>query len=146
MITGLSRNMNSTLRNQLSQAQNRSCYRISVPESMVSGGPSEAAQFLATPMGKSKLFAKAATDAEIIELQERAEKLDDLAANPQTRHSEYLALHEKLHHRIAECARCPALTDAIGKIFALASPGVSLGARAGALPTRQRKPCVDTSL
>lgn len=86
-----------------------------------------------------RLFAKAATDAEVIELQKLAEKLDDLAANPQTRHEEYLALHEKLHHRIAECARCPALTDAIDKIFALASPWLSLGARTGALPIKRHQ-------
>jgi DNA-binding GntR family transcriptional regulator len=29
--------------------------------------------------------------------------------------SQYLALHQKLHHRIAECARCDALREAIEK-------------------------------
>ena len=33
----------------------------------------------------------------------------------------YLALHQKLHARVAECARCPALLDAIEKTHALAS-------------------------
>jgi DNA-binding GntR family transcriptional regulator len=33
----------------------------------------------------------------------------------------YLSVHQKLHARIAQCSRCPALCEAIEKTYALAS-------------------------
>jgi DNA-binding GntR family transcriptional regulator len=66
------------------------------------------------------LFTKEAKPAERRELRKLAARVDALAAQP-TRTLVYAMLHHKLHRRIAECARCPALTDAIEKTHALAS-------------------------
>lgn len=65
------------------------------------------------------LFAQMATAEERTELQKLAARVD--AMSVQTDRTVYLNLHEKLHRRIAECARCPALSDAIEKTHALAS-------------------------
>ncbi|HJZ73309.1 MAG TPA: GntR family transcriptional regulator [Vicinamibacterales bacterium] len=66
------------------------------------------------------LFAKEAKPSERRELHKLAARVDTLAAQP-TRTLVYAMLHHKLHRRIAECARCPALTDAIERTHALAS-------------------------
>jgi len=66
------------------------------------------------------LFAKEAKPAEKRALSKLAARVDALAAQP-TRTLVYAMLHHKLHRRIAECARCPALTEAIERTHALAS-------------------------
>jgi DNA-binding GntR family transcriptional regulator len=75
----------------------------------------------------ARLFAHAATPAEIAELQRLAARVDGLSASPEGSRGHYLTLHERLHRRIAECARCPALTDAIEKTHALASTWMCVG-------------------
>jgi len=86
------------------------------------------------------LFAAAATDDEVADLQRLAARVDALSANPRGNRAHYLTLHEKLHRRIAECARCPALTDAIAKTHALASTWLCVGqARKGPSPRRHEK-------
>jgi DNA-binding GntR family transcriptional regulator len=65
------------------------------------------------------LFAEVATTEERAELQRLAARVD--AMSVQTERTVYLSLHEKLHHRIAECSRCPTLCEAIEKTHALAS-------------------------
>jgi DNA-binding GntR family transcriptional regulator len=65
------------------------------------------------------LFTRAATTAERRELRKLAARVDAVATQPDRRL--YTALHHKLHARIAECARCPMLCDAIIKAHALAS-------------------------
>lgn len=67
------------------------------------------------------LFAAQATRAERSELMKLAMRLDTLSVQPAGDRFIYLSLHEKLHRRIAECARCPVLSDAIGRSCALAS-------------------------
>lgn len=67
------------------------------------------------------LFAEHATREERAELMKLAMRLDGLSTQPDGNKFVYLGLHEKLHRRIAECARCPALSDAIGRTAALAS-------------------------
>lgn len=67
------------------------------------------------------LFAAQATRDERSELMKLAARVDGLSAQPDGNRFVYLNLHEKLHRRIAECARCTALSDAIGKTSALAS-------------------------
>jgi DNA-binding GntR family transcriptional regulator len=64
-------------------------------------------------------FTQVATAAEGAELERLAVRVDALAmqADRQT----YLTLHQKLHARIAQCARCQALVDAIERTHALAS-------------------------
>src|SRR5436190_19470821 len=64
------------------------------------------------------LFAAVATADDRAELQKLAARVDALSVSDQ---SLYLPAHEKLHRRIAECARCPALSAAIEKTHALAS-------------------------
>jgi DNA-binding GntR family transcriptional regulator len=67
------------------------------------------------------LFAAQSTREERAELLKLATRLDALAAQPEGNCFVYLSLHEKLHRRIAECARCAALCDAISRTSALAS-------------------------
>lgn len=65
------------------------------------------------------LFAEKATQAERRELRRLATRVDALSM--QTDRSVYLKLHQKLHHRIADGARCDALSMAIEKTHAFAS-------------------------
>jgi DNA-binding GntR family transcriptional regulator len=67
------------------------------------------------------LFAMQATRDERSELSKLATRVDALSAQPEGNRFIYLGLHEKLHRRIAECARCAALSDAISRTSALAS-------------------------
>src|SRR5580698_5790069 len=67
------------------------------------------------------LFAMQATRDERSELSKLAIRVDALSAQPEGNRFIYLGLHEKLHRRIAECARCAALSDAISRTSALAS-------------------------
>jgi DNA-binding GntR family transcriptional regulator len=64
------------------------------------------------------LFASVATAEDRIEVQRLAARVDELSASEQ---SLYLPAHERLHQKIAEGARCPALSRAIEKTHALAS-------------------------
>ena len=64
------------------------------------------------------LFADVATAAERSELRRLAARVDALSMKSDR--SMYVTLHLKLHHRIAECARCDALREAIERTHALA--------------------------
>jgi DNA-binding GntR family transcriptional regulator len=70
------------------------------------------------------LFTQAATRTERAELRKLAARVDALATRADR--TLYTVLHHKLHRRIAECARCPALRDAIENTHALASIWFSL--------------------
>ena len=59
------------------------------------------------------LFSHVASVMERSELRRLATRVDALSMKSDR--SMYLALHQKLHHRIAECARCDALREAIEK-------------------------------
>jgi DNA-binding GntR family transcriptional regulator len=63
------------------------------------------------------LFTRGSTPAERAELRKMATRVDMLRLQPDR--VLYIALHMKLHRRIAECARCPALSEAIEKTHAL---------------------------
>jgi DNA-binding GntR family transcriptional regulator len=65
------------------------------------------------------LFTQAATADEHAELQDLAQRVDALAV--QSDRALYVREHQRLHARIAECARCDALLEAIEKTHALAS-------------------------
>ena len=67
----------------------------------------------------ARLFANLATSRERAELKRLAARVDDLAKKSDRVH--FLSLHERLHRRIAECARCPALSHAIEQTHSLAS-------------------------
>jgi len=69
----------------------------------------------------ARLFAENATREEKTELMRLAVRVDSLSQTPDADRIVYLSLHERLHGRIAECARCPALSDAIEKTHVLAS-------------------------
>jgi DNA-binding GntR family transcriptional regulator len=64
-------------------------------------------------------FTQVATDAERMELRRLAERVDALAM--QADRQVYLREHHKLHARIAQGSRCPALLDALERTHALAS-------------------------
>jgi DNA-binding GntR family transcriptional regulator len=76
----------------------------------------------------ARLFADAATDEEMTELKKLAVRVDTLGTQPESRLI-YLTLHEKFHRRIADCARCPALSQAIEKTHALSSTWLCNGHR-----------------
>ncbi|HKX29862.1 MAG TPA: GntR family transcriptional regulator [Blastocatellia bacterium] len=67
------------------------------------------------------LFAEVASAKERAELQRLAARVDALYSQPNSDRALYLSMHEKLHRRIAECTRCPALCEAIEQTHALAS-------------------------
>jgi len=67
----------------------------------------------------ARRFAKHATKAERAGLMKMAARLDELSTKKDRR--PYLALHHKLHSRIAECARCAALSEVIEHSCALSS-------------------------
>jgi DNA-binding GntR family transcriptional regulator len=67
------------------------------------------------------LFVVNATREERTELMKLAMRVDALSTQQEGNRFVYLGLHEKLHRRIAECARCGALSDAISRTSALAS-------------------------
>jgi len=69
----------------------------------------------------ARLFAEAATAQERAELKKLAARVDALSTRADGDRFLYLNLHEKLHRRVAECARCPALSIAIEKNHVLAS-------------------------
>ncbi len=64
-------------------------------------------------------FTQVATPGERSELKKLAVRVDQLSV--QMDRPLYQTVHMKLHARIAQCARCPALLDAIEKTHALAS-------------------------
>jgi len=64
-------------------------------------------------------FTQVATASERAELKKLALRVDTLSM--QSDRPLYLSVHQKLHSRIAQCARCPALLEAIEKTHALAS-------------------------
>ena len=64
------------------------------------------------------LFAEVATVAERSELRRLAARVDALSMTSDR--SMYVTLHLKLHHRIAECARCDSLREAIERTHAMA--------------------------
>ena len=64
-------------------------------------------------------FTHVSTVAERVELKRLAVRVDALQSHADRQ--AYLTVHQKLHSRIAQCARCPALLDAIERTHALAS-------------------------
>jgi len=64
------------------------------------------------------LFSQVATRGERSQLRRLAARVDALSM--QSDRSMYVTLHRKLHQQIAECARCDALSEAIGRTHAMA--------------------------
>ena len=84
-------------------------------------------------------FAAFATPGERSELKKLAVRVDALSTGNDR--PLYQSVHQKLHARIAQCARCPALLDAIEKTHALASIWfcVMRTPKAGDSPTRHQE-------
>jgi DNA-binding GntR family transcriptional regulator len=84
-------------------------------------------------------FARVATPGERTELKKLAVRVDQLSV--QADRPLYQTVHQKLHARIAQCARCPALLDAIEKTHALASVWFCVMRRASSEdpPTRHQE-------
>lgn len=83
------------------------------------------------------LFAQVATRQERAELIRLAERVDALASQ-ETPVSHANVLHQKLHRRIAECARCPELFLAIEKVHALTSTWYCVTKYSPAAPPARR--------
>jgi DNA-binding GntR family transcriptional regulator len=73
----------------------------------------------ALEMQGARLFAEVATASERAELKKLAVRVDALALQPDR--IPYVIAHQKLHRRIAECTRCPALSTTIEQTNVLAS-------------------------
>jgi len=84
----------------------------------------------------ARLFAEKATVEEKADLYKFAVWLDGSNQNGVSRLS-YLNLHEKLHQKITEYAHCPALSDAVEEIYALASAWMCVDRSADASPGHQ---------
>ena len=67
----------------------------------------------------ARLFAERATAEERAELLHGATELDRAYADPQRDIHDAFLMHSRFHHRIAECAGCPALLQAIEKSHVL---------------------------
>lgn len=83
----------------------------------------------------ARLFATAATAEEKAELKKLAARVDGMRSQPEGDRHHYVTLHERLHKRIAACACCEALSDAIEKTHALSSTW-----RCAVLPTEGGEP------
>lgn len=75
----------------------------------------------------ARLFTDIASPEERSELLKLAGRVDALRSHPDGNRFYYLNLHEKLHRRIAESTRCPALCDAIERTRALSSTWLCAG-------------------
>ncbi len=67
------------------------------------------------------MFAERATREERSELLKLAKRVDALGMQPNGDRLVHAALHLKLHHAIAEFARCPALSHSINILYAAAA-------------------------
>ena len=87
----------------------------------------------------AKLFARVATARERGELKKLAAHVDELA-RLQSDRTAYVQSHQKLHRRVAECTRCPALSTTIEKQNVLASIWFCLGSSPSqAAPNRRHQ-------
>jgi len=87
----------------------------------------------------ARLFSQLATAREKAELKKLAARCDALFQKADR--ILYLQLHERLHRRIAECARCPALSHAIEQTHSLASTWLCV--QGGALLEKLERPHQD---
>jgi DNA-binding GntR family transcriptional regulator len=84
----------------------------------------------------ARRFAEHATTSERAGLAKMAARLDALSTRQDR--GPYLALHHRLHSRIAECARCDALSAVVEQTCALSSTWFCLLPRPDATPATRR--------
>jgi DNA-binding GntR family transcriptional regulator len=89
----------------------------------------------------ARLFAEVATADELAELTKLAIRVDTAASQSGPGSLLYPTLHAKLHRRIAECARCHKLSEAIEQTHALSSTWlcVPAGAPTGRTVSRHQE-------
>src|SRR5580700_7567096 len=87
----------------------------------------------------ARLFTEMATPEERSELLKLGLRVDAMRAQPETNRFYYLNLHEKLHRRISECTRCPALCDAIERTRALSTTWLCVGRSFDGMPSRRHQ-------
>ena len=85
----------------------------------------------------ARRFAAHATRSERAGLMKMAARVDDLSTKKDR--GPYLALHHRLHSRIAECARCAALSTVIEQTCALSSTWFCLLPRSTAASTHRHR-------
>ena len=91
----------------------------------------------------AKLFTEKASSQERAELQRLAMRVDVLSTQVDGDRFLYLSLHEKLHHRIAECTRCQPLCDAIEKNHVLASTWLCTPKPAASGPSHRHQDLIE---
>lgn len=92
----------------------------------------------------ARLFAEHATPQQRAELRKLAARLDRAYADRRAEMHDTFLLHAQLHHRIAECAGCPALMTAIEKSHVLVLNWLYNGAAAFRdLPKRWHRDLAD---
>ena len=80
----------------------------------------------------ARLFTEMATPEDRSDLLKLGLRVDVMRSQTETNRFYYLNLHEKLHRRISECTRCPALCDAIERTRRYPPPGsASVGRSTG---------------
>jgi DNA-binding GntR family transcriptional regulator len=84
----------------------------------------------------ARLFTERATPDERSDLLKLAVRVDVIRSQPETDRFYYLDLHEKLHRRISECTRCPALCDVIERTRALSYTWLRVGREFPESPSR----------
>jgi DNA-binding GntR family transcriptional regulator len=90
----------------------------------------------------ARLFASVATAEDRAEAQKLAARVDAMSISDDP--AQYQLVHEKLHRRIADGARCPALSSAIEKTHALASTWLCVTRQpSGNEPPRRHQDLVD---
>jgi len=90
----------------------------------------------------ARMFTEMATAEERSELLKLGARVDALRSQNGGNRFYYLNLHEKLHRRIAECTRCPALCDAIARTRALSSTWLCVGRAFNGVPSRRHQDLV----
>lgn len=63
----------------------------------------------------ARLFSEKASSAEKAEMVEKAAEVDAAQRDAKLDFFDFFTLHERFHRRLAECAGCPALVDAVVK-------------------------------
>jgi DNA-binding GntR family transcriptional regulator len=86
----------------------------------------------------AKLFSQMATPAERADLQRLAARVDALALERSDRR-QFVIQHQKLHRRIAECTRCPALSSTIDQTNVLAAMWLCVAQPSSEAPKRRHQ-------
>jgi len=87
----------------------------------------------------AKLVAMVATTEERAELSALAVQVDEMGGDPAVDRSAYHLIHDSLHRKIVEYARCRALYEALDRSRVLSSLWFCAGAKTGYRPQRHQR-------